>query len=118
MDTFGTWLAAELKYQGWSMSELARRCDVSHATISRIISGERNPSASVCTAIAKAFKMSQEDVLRRAGILDPEPSETASLIEANRLFAQLTDEERRMKIVEMRALIERRRSAELATDTT
>jgi hypothetical protein len=57
-------------------------------------------------------------VLRRAGILDPEPSETASLIEANRLFAQLTDEERRMKIVEMRALIERRRSAELATDTT
>jgi transcriptional regulator with XRE-family HTH domain len=118
MNDFGTWLAQELNDREWSMSKLARLCGVTHATISRIISGERNPSNELLLAIAQALLLSPEFVMHKAGILGPEPPQTASLIEANRLFAQLTDEERRMKIVEMRALIERRRSAELATDTT
>jgi transcriptional regulator with XRE-family HTH domain len=116
-DELSTWILQELDDRDWSMRKLARRIGVSASSVSDLINGKMGASVEMCKRLAHAFNVPQESVMRRAGILAPEPPETASLVEANRLFAQLTEEERQMKIVEMRALIERRRSAELTTDT-
>jgi len=45
---FGKWLLEELSKRRWSMREFARRCEVSESTISRIVSGKRNPSSELC----------------------------------------------------------------------
>jgi transcriptional regulator with XRE-family HTH domain len=106
MEHFGTWLAEQLQKRDWSMSELARRCGVSHATISRLISGNQNPSPELCREIARALVVPPENVFRKAGLLPPEPDPNNSqLNEALHLFQQLPKEEREFILIQMRALV-------------
>lgn len=74
-DEMVSWLTNEVKNRGWSLRELGRRADISHATISNIISGQTNPGFDFCVGIAKALDMPAEDVLRRAGLLPALPEE-------------------------------------------
>lgn len=104
MDTFGIWILEELEDRGWSMSELARRSGVTHATISRIVSGERNPSAKMCVAIARALKMQSEEVMRLAGLLPSKPDETLDIERALYLFNQLSPTQRKIILAQMRVL--------------
>jgi transcriptional regulator with XRE-family HTH domain len=107
MEHFGTWLTEQLQQRDWSMSELARRCGVSHATISRIIGGSQNPSPELCREMARALTLSPETVFRKAGLLPPEPDSSDPLLnEAVHLFQQLPEEERRTLLIQMRALVE------------
>lgn len=72
------WLAQELNRRQWSHRELARQTDFSQAYVSRILSGEQNPSVNFCHKIAAALDIAPESVLRLAGILPPiEPASTA-----------------------------------------
>lgn len=68
-----TWLTEEIESRGWSLRELGRRSDLSHSTISNILSGVQNPGLEFCLGIAKAFRIPAEMVMHRAGLLPPYP---------------------------------------------
>jgi len=104
MNDFGDWLAQSLKDNGWSMSELGRRCGVTHTTISRIINGERKPSDQLYDRLARALRVTPEGIRRRAGILPPSPPKTIRLSEPLRLFASLTESEQESMLIQMKAL--------------
>jgi len=112
METFGIWLLEEIDTRGWSMSELARRCGVTHAAISKIVSGDRNPSAKMCVSIARAFKMESEEVLRLAGLLPPKPPDSPSLEEAMEKFNSLPEWEQDLILAQMQMMIDRRKRGE------
>mgnify|MGYP006307225799 CR=1 FL=1 len=94
---FGEWLEKEIDKRGWTMSELARRCDVSHPAISRVVSGERGAGPELCRAIAHAFDMPEEKIFRIAGLLSqlPAPEEDFPFAEVLALMQNLPPAERR-----------------------
>jgi transcriptional regulator with XRE-family HTH domain len=104
---FTSWLLKQIDKRGWNQSELARRAEISHGRISQVLSGDK-PGADFCVAIARALNMSAYYVLGQAGIVPLEPEETVNLREANRLFAQLSDDEQEILLAQMRALAERK----------
>ena len=88
------------------MSELGRRCGVTHTTISRIINGERNPSDQLYDRLARVLRVSPEEIRRKAGILPPSPPKTIRLSEALRLFASLPEERQEIVLLQMKALVD------------
>jgi transcriptional regulator with XRE-family HTH domain len=81
METFGNWLLTKLETEGWSQSELARRCNVSHVAISRVINGERKPGVRLCKAIARTFTLPETYVLRKAGLIEGKASDGEESLE-------------------------------------
>jgi transcriptional regulator with XRE-family HTH domain len=59
-----------------SLRELAALTDVSNAYLSQVERGMHEPSVRVLRSIAEALSIPPEDLLREAGLLDPDP-ETA-----------------------------------------
>lgn len=68
-----TWINDKLNERDWSQRELARRAGLSHATISKVISGENKITFDFCHSIATAFNESPEMIFRLAGLLPPLP---------------------------------------------
>ena len=68
---FAIWLEEQLKEQGISQAELARRADVTRGAINGILTGARGPGVDLAKGIAKALKLPPEQVLRAAGLLPP-----------------------------------------------
>jgi len=109
VDDLARWLKEELGARAWSQREMARRVGVSHTAIANVASGRAQPSAGLCREIARVLQVPPEQVFRRAGLLPPEPLATPTLVEANFLFAQLSEDEQDTLLTMMRALVERRR---------
>jgi|SRR3990172_2374270 len=65
---FAVWLEAQLKEQGITQAELARRAGVTRAAINGILTGARGPGVDLCNGIARALKLPPETVYRVAGI--------------------------------------------------
>ncbi len=103
---FGRWLLDELDARRWSMRELARQTGVSESTISRIVSGKRNPSSALCRRMAEALRVPPERVFRQAGLLPNYPQESPRMKEALYLFRELPEDERRRILLIMRTLLE------------
>ncbi len=103
---FGKWLLKELDARRWSMRELARQTEVSESTISRIISGKRNPSSALCRRMAEALRVPPERVFREAGLLPNYSDESPRTKEALYLFRKLPEDERRRILLIMRTLLE------------
>jgi len=103
---FGKWLEKELETRGWPISELARRAEVSHPAISRLISGIRNPGPDLCRAIAQGLEIPEEKIFRMAGLLSDLPSTDAdfTFTDVYDMMKRLTPEERQeiMEYVEWR----------------
>jgi len=104
METFGEWLAAELHARDWSMSKMGQLCGVTHAAISRVISGENKPSTGLCKSIARAFGCPLEEVYRHAGLLPPLPEQDAVAENALHLFRHLTVADQERILAMMRVL--------------
>lgn len=66
---FSDWLKNQLIRHNMKASELANRSGVSNAEISRILSEKRNPSAKTIKKICPVLRVSEEETLRKAGIL-------------------------------------------------
>lgn len=98
---FGAWLAQELEQRGWTMGELARRCNVSHPAISRVVSGQHTPGVELCCAIANALEMPEEKILRLVGHLSPLPT-----IEEDSTFAEVYDMMKHFTPEQRRAILE------------
>jgi transcriptional regulator with XRE-family HTH domain len=103
---FSEWLHREIRASGKSQSQLAYAGGISASQISRVLSGDRDPGADFCLAIARALNIDAETVFRRAGLLPADPEETPTLRQAMHLFRQLPPAQQRQKIAEMRAIID------------
>lgn len=112
---FGRWLLAELASRRWSMRELARQTGVSESTISRIISGKRNPSSRLCRSMAKALHVPPVTIFREAGLLPDSDEEAPGVREALYLFRELPGDEQRRILLIMRALLEEQGQLGVAT---
>lgn len=99
--SFGEWVQAELNSRGWDQAELARRSRISDAHISRLVTGGRTPGQEAAKAIARAFRLPPEDVLRHAGILPPKnvnltPGDKRALVELMDKISVLSPENQRL----------------------
>ena len=65
---FPTWLQHEMDARGWSQSELARRSGFTAPAINKVLNRERLPGVDICRGIAKAFGLSDIQVLEIAGL--------------------------------------------------
>ena len=65
-----------------SVRRLAELADVSNPYLSQIERGLRRPSAEILQSLAKALRISAEQLYVRAGILDPEAAIDVSVPDA------------------------------------
>lgn len=75
------WVNSELDKRGWSKRELARRAGLSHATVSKVMSGQNKITFDFCAAIARAFNEPPEMVFRLAGLLPPLPDSADPVVQ-------------------------------------
>ncbi|NIP97515.1 MAG: helix-turn-helix transcriptional regulator [Akkermansiaceae bacterium] len=104
MVTFGDWLAATIKERGWNQSELARRANISQATLSRLIGETRQPGPDVCLSLARALNIPPETLFKHAGLLPPDPTPVSQEKEALSLFRRLPETARQLILTQLRAL--------------
>ena len=71
--SFASWLGRETLKCGWSFRELARRSDLSSATIADLLSSTAKPTWEHCARISQAFRISPTTVFRKAGLLPSIP---------------------------------------------
>jgi transcriptional regulator with XRE-family HTH domain len=112
---FGRWLLEELDTRRWSMRELARQTEVSESTISRIVSGKRNPSSALCRRIAEVLRVPPERVFREAGLLPDYTEDSPRTREALYLFQKLPEDERQRILLIMRTLLEEQEQIRVAS---
>ena len=103
-ESFTGWINKEIKERGWSLRELARRSNLSSTAVINVMNQHRSPGANFCKGIARALRVSPEEVMRHAGILPPSPPKTLRLSEALRLFASLPEERQEIVLLQMKAL--------------
>jgi transcriptional regulator with XRE-family HTH domain len=65
---FPAWLEGELKARDWRQADLIKRSGINSGLLSQILSGQRRPGVETCKAIAKAFGMTDIQVLDIAGL--------------------------------------------------
>ncbi len=78
--TFAEWLIAKRNKRLWSQRKLARETNglVSQSEISLIENGQRNPSASMVIALARALGENKREALWRAGLEEWADDDVAS----------------------------------------
>jgi transcriptional regulator with XRE-family HTH domain len=89
--SFQEWLLEEIKNRGWSQSELARRANISRASISNILSKTRQPGPEVCEAISRALHIPAEIVFYKAGLLPHEIKKDEQIEEIQNIYNSLDD---------------------------
>lgn len=93
---FGAWLESARERRGWTQEVFASRAGTTAATISRIESGERNPSREMVERIALALATDEQD-----------PESVQRLVqEAKRVAAGLPVEEYDPDLTQLRGLYE------------
>lgn len=73
MKDFSTWLKQTLASRNIKPSELSYRSGVSDSQISRILNKKSKPSAVLLKKIAIPLRVTEEEILRAAGVLPPDP---------------------------------------------
>jgi transcriptional regulator with XRE-family HTH domain len=66
-ERFAEWLRTQLRRRGWNAAELARQLHVPSGTISRWMSGERQPSSRSCDLLADVLGVDLDLLLTLAG---------------------------------------------------
>ncbi|MBI5950178.1 MAG: helix-turn-helix domain-containing protein [Chloroflexi bacterium] len=107
MENFKQWLQAEMNTREWSISDLARYAGVARGSIANVLRGDRDPGASLCEGIAKAFKMPPEVVFRKAGILPPDVKPDEKRQELVHLFDMMSEENKDDQISYARMRLEK-----------
>ena len=77
-----------------SLRQLSEQAGVSNPYLSQIERGLRKPSADVLQQIAKALRISAEQLYIRAGILDPDEAGTSSVVQAVLADPRLTERQK------------------------
>lgn len=106
--SFSDWLEIEISKRGWSQAETARQAGVTRSAINGVLSKTRTAGNDLCEAIARAFKIPPEVVFRKAGLLPNKPEKDQLSEEAEYLFQQLPEYQRRQAIDFIRFLAEQK----------
>ena len=61
---FTEWLQKAMLERGWSQADLSAKSGISEPHISKIVNGRRKVGVDACNAIAKAFKIKIEELLK------------------------------------------------------
>ncbi len=93
-ESFRIWLSDELKHRNLSLSDLARRSNITRSHISRILSGDRTPGMNTLVAIARALSLPEEDMLRHAGMLAIKNNEIEGESELIELYKKMNTDNR------------------------
>jgi transcriptional regulator with XRE-family HTH domain len=94
LTTLGRVIRTQRQLAKLSLRDLAALTDVSNAYLSQIERGMHEPSVRVLRAIAEALSLPADELLREAGLLDPEAEregDAASTEAAIRADQNLTD---------------------------
>ncbi len=91
---FSDWLLEELNKREWNQADLVRKSKLKSSTLSRLITGQRNPGKKTAKAIALALGYPPEYIFRLAGILPPERETDPTEEELIYLYGTLTESER------------------------
>jgi transcriptional regulator with XRE-family HTH domain len=78
----GEFIRGQRRVTDLSLRKLAELAGVSNPYLSQIERGLRRPSAEILQQIAKALRIQAETLYVRAGILDDNPAEEVSVIDA------------------------------------
>jgi transcriptional regulator with XRE-family HTH domain len=70
-ESFWMWVQREMESRDFNFYKLERAAGLSNAAISRPAREWATPSYTICKAIAEGLGLPLEEVLRRAGLLDP-----------------------------------------------
>jgi len=79
VESLGSYLREQRVAAELSLRQLAEQAGVSNPYLSQIERGLRRPSAEVLQALAKALRISAEQVYVQAGILNPDDDEVRSV---------------------------------------
>lgn len=91
---FSDWLQSEIDARGWRVADLSRHSGLSGSYLGRVLNKERLAGNEACRAIAKAFGMRDVDVMKIAGLANPEPDKEAPTVrELLADFNALSDED-------------------------
>ena len=110
-------LIARLKdTYGVSDSEIARRIGVAPATVNSWVlrkrGGTRGPNKDKLRALAREFpKFTEAEIFSAAGRATPGPLSPDARVRILALIEELTEDQQEMTEVQIRALVERNRSA-------
>lgn len=111
-------LLARLKATyGVNETEIARRIGTGVSTVNAWVhrrrGGKRGPNPEKLRALAQAFpKFTEEEIFRAAGRQSPGPYDDEAEARIIQLYRGLTEDQRRAKEVEMRALNELNRTGQ------
>lgn len=102
VETLGEYLKEQRTSAQLSLRQLAEQAGVSNPYLSQIERGLRKPSAEVLTQIAKALRISAEQLYLRAGISSP-PEGTAGSVELAVLADPNLTERQKQSLLEVYA---------------
>jgi transcriptional regulator with XRE-family HTH domain len=92
-EEFIAWLVSEMDERGWSQSETARRARISSGMINMVVNRQTGVGVPFCAGIAKAFGITTEEVMRRAGLLPSGGEILPQLRALNERLLQLSEED-------------------------
>lgn len=98
VETLGVYLREQRVGAGVSLRQLAEQAGVSNPYLSQIERGLRRPSAEVLQQLAKALRISAEQLYVQAGILNPDEDEIRSVEMAVLADPVLTDRQKQSLI--------------------
>lgn len=107
-EAFTKWLNGEMSNRHWSIRETAQRAGISHTPVAYAATGEL-PSPKTCKALARAFGVSELEVLALAGHIKTKgdlDGKTSTLVEQ---FQSLSDDDQDTILALARTLYHRAR---------
>jgi transcriptional regulator with XRE-family HTH domain len=90
----GEFIRQQREVARMSVRRLADLAEVSNPYLSQIERGLRKPSADILQQIAKALKISAEQLYVRAGILDPDAAQDIGVLDAINRDPRLTPDQK------------------------
>ncbi len=117
VETLGDYLREQRVHAELSLRQLAEQAGVSNPYLSQIERGLRRPSAEVLQQLAKALRISAEQLYVQAGILNPDDGEVRNVELAILADPGLSERQKQSLIDVYRSFRELTQSAALAGRT-
>ncbi len=89
LSPFGEWLMAEGAARNLTQTQLAHASGLSQGTVSLITRGIQQPRVTTCQALARGLNIPVENVLRQAGLMDPDPQRPVIPPDLRQLFEEI-----------------------------
>lgn len=101
-----------MRARNMSPADLARATNKDQGIISRLLRGERQPRPETLADIARALKLSVDEVYRAAGLLPPRPDSNIDVERAEHLVRSFkTDQYRQIALATLETLLEQEERA-------